>query len=662
MKTLFLAAAFFALCACFAHAQSPNIDSLQKAYAKNRQDTTLVQLYFMKSLYTFLTTNVDSGMYYSKKALELSRKIHFKRGEVRALSGIATFQNINGDLPGSLKTTFEVLPQAIALHEMRVVASCYNTRGLTYSTMNESQKALDNYYSALHIVEANHFSDIEATELNNIARAYLDQNRTDSAQYFSKKAYDFAIKKNLRRNLGYLIRNFGIIEFKNGHPENAIGYYRKSLADPSAQGNHYLLSEDYRRMAEAWRELKKSDSCIFYAQKAKEQARLDRDPDELQRATTLLADEYKARNDFKNAFYYQEMTQQYRDSLFSRQKTLQMQNLEYNEQQRREQAKAEELAYQNRVRFYALLGVIGVFVLIALILLFANRQRKKANTLLRNKNEQIESQRKDLEKTLGDLKTAQKQLIQSEKMASLGELTAGIAHEIQNPLNFVNNFSEVNSELIDEMEQEIDKGDLKEVKAIAQSIKENQQKISQHGKRADFIVKGMLQHSRNSTGEKEPTNLNVLCDEFLKLSYHGLRAKDKSFNAEMITHFDPHLPKINISQQDMGRVMLNLFNNAFYAVNQKARTAGPDYKPTIEVSTAQSDSQIIISVKDNGPGIPDAIRDKIMQPFFTTKPTGQGTGLGLSLSYDIVVKGHGGKIDLDTREGRYTEFTITLPV
>jgi two-component system NtrC family sensor kinase len=247
-------------------------------------------------------------------------------------------------------------------------------------------------------------------------------------------------------------------------------------------------------------------------------------------------------------------------------------------------------------------------------------------------------------------------------MASLGELTAGIAHEIQNPLNFVNNFSDVNAELIDELQIELERGDLEEVKAIAADIQENEKKINMHGKRADRIVKGMLEHSRTSTGQKEPTDLNKLADEYLRLSYHGLRAKDKSFNAELVTHFDGHLPPINIVQQDIGRVLLNIFNNAFYAVNQKQKSAGAEYKPEVTVRTLSEKNSLIIKVKDNGNGIPDIIKDKIMQPFFTTKPTGEGTGLGLSLSYDIVVKGHGGSIIVDTQEGEFTEFTISLPV
>jgi len=266
-----------------------------------------------------------------------------------------------------------------------------------------------------------------------------------------------------------------------------------------------------------------------------------------------------------------------------------------------------------------------------------------------------------LQTTVNELQLTQKQLIQSEKMASLGELTAGIAHEIQNPLNFVNNFSDLNTELIDEMEQEVAKGNLAEIKAISLNIKENEQKINMHGKRADSIVKGMLQHSQSGSGKKELTNINTLADEYMRLAYHGLRAKDKSFNAEMVTGFDTRLPKINVIPQDIGRVMLNLFNNAFYAVNQKKKVAGGDYKPEVTVTTQTENGSLLIKVKANGVGIPDAIKEKIMQPFFTTKPTGEGTGLGLSLTYDMVVKGHGGRIEVNTKEGEFTEFIVELP-
>jgi signal transduction histidine kinase len=266
-----------------------------------------------------------------------------------------------------------------------------------------------------------------------------------------------------------------------------------------------------------------------------------------------------------------------------------------------------------------------------------------------------------VETTLQELKSTQSQLIQSEKMASLGELTAGIAHEIQNPLNFVNNFSEVNNELIIELVAEVDKGNTQEAKTIANDLKQNLEKINHHGKRADAIVKGMLQHSRSSSGQKELTDINALCDEYLRLAYHGMRAKDKFFTAQYETDLDSSIGKVNIVPQDIGRVMLNLFNNAFYAVDEKAKQNTAEYKPLVIVGTKRLDGKVEVLVKDNGNGIPRTARDKIFQPFFTAKPAGQGTGLGLSLAYDIV-KAHGGEIRVETKEGQGSEFIIQLPI
>ncbi|WP_178987932.1 sensor histidine kinase [Winogradskyella schleiferi] len=279
---------------------------------------------------------------------------------------------------------------------------------------------------------------------------------------------------------------------------------------------------------------------------------------------------------------------------------------------------------------------------------------------LEQKQKAIEDSNIALQKSIKELKATQSQLIQSEKMASLGELTAGIAHEIQNPLNFVNNFSEVSKELLEEMLEEIKNGDMEEVNAIAQDVIQNLEKINHHGQRADGIVKGMLQHSRSSSGAKEDTNINVLVDEYLRLAYHGLRAKDKSFNAALETRFDDTIQPLSIAPQDIGRVVLNLITNAFYAVNEKKKLLIEGYEPQVTVETKKVKDAIEISVKDNGNGIPQKVLDKIFQPFFTTKPTGQGTGLGLSLSYDII-KAHGGDIKVNTKEQEGTTFIISLP-
>ena len=316
-----------------------------------------------------------------------------------------------------------------------------------------------------------------------------------------------------------------------------------------------------------------------------------------------------------------------------------------------------------RIWIFSIAGALASLILLTFILVRNNREKQKTNSVLAS--------------TLKNLKATQAQLIQSEKMASLGELTAGIAHEIQNPLNFVNNFSDVSGELIEEVLEELDKNDIGEAKDILSDLKGNLVKISHHGGRASGIVKGMLDHSRASTGEKVPTDINGLCDEYLRLSYHGLRAKDKSFNSSFETHFEENLPEIQVIPQDIGRVLLNVFNNAFYAVNRKDQT---DPKVTVTTSMVSaherrsskparpfggerrsSDAQIEICIKDNGIGMSKEVKEKVFQPFFTTKPTGKGTGLGMSISYDIITKGHRGDIKVESTKGVGTTFTISLP-
>lgn len=290
-------------------------------------------------------------------------------------------------------------------------------------------------------------------------------------------------------------------------------------------------------------------------------------------------------------------------------------------------------------------------------------QRKvELEVLVAERTAEITKQKEELEMALTELRTTQSQLIQSEKMASLGELTAGIAHEIQNPLNFVNNFSEVSNELLDEMQAEMEKENNGEARLILGDLKINLEKINYHGKRADNIVKGMLQHSRANTGQKELTDINALADEYLRLAYHGLRAKDKTFNAKFETKLDPAVDKISVVPQDIGRVILNLVTNAFYVVTEKKKRLGDSFNPTVTITTKRTKREVEIEVADNGDGIPSGILDKIFQPFFTTKPTGQGTGLGLSMCYEIVTQGHGGELIVETKEGEGSVFRVQLPL
>jgi signal transduction histidine kinase len=414
---------------------------------------------------------------------------------------------------------------------------------------------------------------------------------------------------------------------KQGRVDSALNYAKQAMA----------LLQEYKLTVQSWGE----NSNTYVAE-----------------ISPLLAELYKDNNQMDSAYKYLQLSVTLKDSLYNTDRVRQFQTLGFNEANRRQQLEQQsreaKQQYETKIKLYGLLSIITGFVVLAFILYRNNRQKQKANTLL-------QSQKQEIESTLGELKNTQKQLVQSEKMASLGELTAGIAHEIQNPLNFVNNFSEVNKELIDELEQEIDKGNYIDVKSIAKNIKDNEEKINHHGKRADAIVKGMLQHSRTSNVTKEPTDINKLADEYLRLAYHGLRAKDKSFNATLKTDFDEKISKINMIPQDIGRVVLNLINNAFYAVDEKKKLQPNGYEPTVLVGTKKKGDKVEITVSDNGNGIPQKVLDKIFQPFFTTKPTGQGTGLGLSLSYDIV-KAHGGEIKIETKESEGSEFIIQLPI
>jgi signal transduction histidine kinase len=383
-------------------------------------------------------------------------------------------------------------------------------------------------------------------------------------------------------------------------------------------------------------------------------------------AGKLITEYYQNKHNADSALFYQQINFDAYKKLYNDESSRQFQNSFFAEQKREaEIAEAKRIAadqYAGKLRLYGMITIAIVALIIGIIVFRNNIRKQKSFDLLKKQKQEIDLQKSKLEVSITELQTTQSQLIQSEKMASLGELTAGIAHEIQNPLNFVNNFSEVNQELIAEMNSEIEKGNYAEVKAISKDITENEQKINHHGKRADAIVKGMLQHSRSSSGVKEPTDINALADEYLRLAYHGLRAKDKSFNSTMKTDFDESIGKINVLTQDLGRVILNLITNAFYAVTEKKKQGIEKYEPTVFVSTKKEGNKVMIKIRDNGMGIPGKVREKIFQPFFTTKPTGEGTGLGLSMSYDIITKGHGGEISVTTQEGEYTEFSILLPV
>jgi signal transduction histidine kinase len=488
---------------------------------------------------------------------------------------------------------------------------------------------------------------------------YYTIKKIDSAAFYVRKALDWAIKANRLYDICFNIDQLGEFTLIKGHTDERLKlrYLRGALALSQATNDVTSVYITNGSLANFYFN-KNIDSALFYAYKAYHVGRRISIQNEAP-FVDVIAKAYTQKRNIDSAVKYIRLFDTLNMQLYNNESMVRAQAITFAQKQKEQQAEADNTALKNSRQRWVLSIVIVFLLLIALIFWRNNRLSRKANALLAQ-------QKRQTELTLADLKSTQQQLIQAEKMASLGELTAGIAHEIQNPLNFVNNFSEVNQEMLEELKAENEKPktewDEKLVIELINDLIENEQKINQHGKRADGIVKGMLEHSRASTGQKAPTDLNKLVDEYFKLAYRSLRAKDENFNAELVTIFDQNLPAVNIIPQDIGRVLLNVFNNAFYAVQQKQQMSGADYRPTIEVTTSGRDKELRVSVRDNGTGIPDGIKEKIMQPFFTTKPTGQGTGLGLSLSYDIIVKEHGGQLAVTSKEREFTLFEISIPV
>jgi signal transduction histidine kinase len=448
---------------------------------------------------------------------------------------------------------------------------------------------------------------------------------------------------------------------KKGMTDSAMMQFKHGLYIATDQEVWIDVIDYDNSIAELFAEWGQSDSAGLYLRNALAVGSSGVYPKGTMRSAGLLGNLYESSSQPDSALKYLNMRIALQDSLFNREKVIAVQALAFKEEQKIEELLQKEKAYKNRLILTALAASLGLALVILLGLVSRSKARRKIMQKLSAKNEEIEKQKNLAEQALADLNSTQAQLIQSEKMASLGELTAGIAHEIQNPLNFVNNFAEVNSELADELNSELRQGNYTEAATIAATIKDNESKISFHGKRAESIVKSMLQHTHASSGAKELVDINALADEYLRLAFHGLRAKDKSFQSDFTTSFDPTIGKVNIVQQDIARVLLNLINNAFYAVNEKRKMGVDGHPPSVHLATTRKENQVCITVTDNGNGISTTNIKKIFQPFFTTKPTGEGTGLGLSLSYDII-KAHGGEIKVESKEGEGTTFSVTLPV
>jgi len=664
MKNLFYKTGLLLLYIFFsfsAYTQTNYIDSLKSVLFTQKEDSNKVKLLTSLS-YSYLQYSADTAANYAQKALSLAEKINFERGIYEVELSLTASLMISGNYPLALDHGFKFLTLAQKNNDTMNVSIANAYLGYCYYGLGDYNISLKYYRenfrtAAMCCPDGIHFA------WANLAHVFHNLGHADSAMQYAKKAY--AVVRDVNDTL-FVSNILGDAYAGKGNYDSALYQYRLSIS--TSIRYHTLLEriDGYNGIALVYKTRGIMDSAEWYSKQVLNEKIEKSYPLGLLKATNTLADIYGIQNKPDSALKYLRRAINLKEGLFSREKTMAIQNVAFKEQEKQKEVEAAKLQSQNRLKMYSLLGGLFTLLAIAGLLFRNNRQKQKANT--------------KIEKAFIELKSTQAQLIQKEKMASLGELTAGIAHEIQNPLNFVNNFSDVNKELLTEMKDEIDKGNLDDAKAIANDIIYNEEKINHHGKRADAIVKGMLQHSQSSSATKEPTDINKLADEYLRLSYHGLRAKDKSFNATMQTNFDETIGNMNIIPQDIGRVLLNLYNNAFYAVDEKKKAIDQGlptferlatlYEPTVSVSTKKVGDTIEIKVTDNGNGIPKKIVDKIFQPFFTTKPTGQGTGLGLSLAYDIV-KAHGGELKVETKvdEGNLdifmksdaTNFIILLP-
>jgi len=640
-------------------------DSLKSLINSAKDDST--RFYTTAGMiWGYIYSNPDSATLYVQQNILLAQKMKSGHALFMGYAQYAALEQINGNYTEALQYALRGLRVAENTNNFISISQAYFTLSDVYREAGDFEQAIYNMRKAKSLLESKLNPVFEEEKNHKTASVYVyclllaaqnfeKFNQLDSALKYANNVHDLSLKGLGRWGTSedtlffssVLAPVMGNIYSKTGDYSTSLNYYRSGAAMANGKDGKKDLMDNYNGAASVFKKKGQLDSSIFYANIVLELSKTAHFLIGKLEALNLLSDVYKLKHNTDSVAKYLELTIETKDSLFNTKKVMEIQNISFSEQLRQQEMKDQQEQYQNRLRTYMLAGGLLVVLLIAGILYRNNLHKQKAKV--------------KIEKAYEELKITQAQLIQSEKMASLGELTTGIAHEIQNPLNFVNNFSEVNRELIQEMKNELSVGNKEEAISIANDIDENEEKISHHGKRADAIVKGMLQHSRSGTGQKEPIDFNALTDEYLRLAYHGLRAKDNSFKATMTTDFDEAIKKINMIPQDIRRVLMNLYNNAFYAVNEKKKRLGENYEPTVSVSTKRLDNKVEVRVKDNGSGIPQKVLDKIFQPFFTTKPTGQGTGLGLSLAYDII-KSLGGEIKVETTEGEFSQFVIQLPI
>jgi two-component system, NtrC family, sensor kinase len=708
-----LACSIFLLFNVAAYNQGAEIDSLLRVANKTNDDSLKVNALISLAIANSQSLP-DSGIAYANRAKDIAFKIGFKTGEAYGYKWLGIINNYKGDYYNALVNSNKSLAIFEGLGDKVGTSNLLNNLGAFYADKGEDSKAIEYYLRSLDLAQQTGNKLRIETALSNIGVTYFkDSSTKNKALEYYLKALPYALQIKDDESTGIIYTNIGEVYAVKNDFNQADYYYRQALnilgesssaaytyndlgklaikkkaydlatiylsqADSTAQKNNSPIDilQSLIGKAQLQVALNKTQDAIGLFTKAVEVGKPLESTPELKEVYEGLSSEYQKINDYKNAFLFQRLLNEVYKSENAKKLSFNSASLQYTMELQKQSGQIAVLMKENeqqeisitkqKLARNVLIGGVAILLVFAFALLFNNKQRKRLNKLLSRQKKEIELQKLSVEKALVELKATQSQLVHSEKMASLGELTAGIAHEIQNPLNFVNNFSEVNNELIEELKNDKSKLKADEQDELLDDIFKNNEKISFHGKRVGAIVKNMLQHSRLSSGQKDSININALCDEYLRLVYHGLKAKEKSFTADFKTDFDNTIGNLNVVPQDIGRVLLNLINNAFYATSEKQKAENlkhnTDYKAAVSIKTKKLNDKIEIRVADNGNGIPQNIMDKIFQPFFTTKPTGEGTGLGLSLAYDIITKEHNGTIQVESKEGEGTSFIIYLPI
>jgi|SRR5579862_129189 len=633
-----------------ASAQQPYLDSLKQRLnlAKNQDTARVLALFSLADYYGFIQE--DSCLFYAAKIAHISEKLNYPYGKFLGYWSAFHGLNCQANYTMALDAALNMQKKAEELKNEKpwLLSEASYFLGVLYVETGDYSNAVTQFRHEIQSWGEIGESMPEAYfAFSQTGVAYLKMKQLDSALWYAQKGYELGLQsKKFKIYFPLAIGVLGNVYMALRQYKLAENYFKDAIVESGKSDNLYFDVRNYNNLAILYDKMNLKDSCIHYATLSLQVCQKQNFIEFTLEVSKILTKVYESEGRKDSTIKYMRIMIAANDSAFSLSKGRQFQQAVFQDIQRQQQINASNERYRNQVRTDVMLASLGVFLLLTFVLYRNARVKQKANH--------------KIEKAYAELKSTQSQLIQSEKMASLGELTAGIAHEIENPLNFVNNFSEINDELISDLQGELRAGNAQEALEISTAIQENEKKIIQHGKRADAIVKGMLLHSRTGAGEKVLADINAILDECLKLSYHNMRAKDKSFDAQLHTDFDQSIGKFQFVPQDMVRVFINLFNNAFYAVGEKTKQQLNGYVAEVSVITKKTDHSALVTIKDNGVGIPDKIKEKIFQPFFTTKPTGQGTGLGLSLSYDIV-KAHGGEIKVETKEGDGSEFSITLP-